>query len=331
MKIGIIFSGYSSQFIGMGKDLYDDYRIVQEFFEEAYNCSNINFVKLCFADSEEELAKIDNAYLSIFLINAAMWQFFKEKNLKPDLITGHGIGFYSAVFASQGFTFPDGLYLLKKLSSFIQETTQNSSLAALKVEGIASGKLKKIMGAISDDLIISVYNGSNEFIVSGQKSSIIELKNNFKEMGFKIQDVSFILGLYPELMKSVVEQFKAYLEKVDFKDLQTPVINFVDGKELISGKQIKKNIIQQIDLPIKWDKVLDKFESMDIIIEVGARENLLGLIKQRYPSKSVLSFSKKADLEKINEILLNIDKEQNGIESRDSIQNSQDCGGTTQP
>ena len=77
MKCALIFPGYSSQYVGMGKELYDEYRIVQEYFEEASNCSNINFVKLCFASSDIELAKLTNAYMALFLIGSSVFALLK--------------------------------------------------------------------------------------------------------------------------------------------------------------------------------------------------------------------------------------------------------------
>src|SRR5436190_23732080 len=100
MKIGFIFPGYGNQFVGMGKELYDEFRIVQEYFEEAYNCLNINFVKLCFASSEQELATISNSHISIFLVGASLFALLKEQGIKCDLIAGYGIGSYTALFSA---------------------------------------------------------------------------------------------------------------------------------------------------------------------------------------------------------------------------------------
>jgi [acyl-carrier-protein] S-malonyltransferase len=72
MKVAMLFPGYSSQFVGMGKELYDEYRVVQEFFEEASNCLNLNFVKLCFASSDAELSKVHKAYPAMFLVSTSI-------------------------------------------------------------------------------------------------------------------------------------------------------------------------------------------------------------------------------------------------------------------
>jgi len=108
MKIALLFPGYGSQFVGMGKELYNDYRIVQEYFEEASNCINTNFVKLCFASSDAELSKITNAYTSLFLVGSSIYALLKELEIEPDMVAGYNNGEFAAMFAGGCFSFPDG-------------------------------------------------------------------------------------------------------------------------------------------------------------------------------------------------------------------------------
>src|SRR5579872_2129839 len=97
MKIALLFPGYGSQFVGMGKELYDEHRIVQEYFEEASNCLNINFVKLCFASSDAELRKAENAYTALFLVSSAIAALLQQYGVTPHAVAGYNIGQLSAV------------------------------------------------------------------------------------------------------------------------------------------------------------------------------------------------------------------------------------------
>src|SRR3990170_7365662 len=81
MKIGMLFSGYGGQYVGMGKDLYDNSRVMQELFEEASNCLGINFVKLSFASSDAELSSLENAYVAIFLIEVSLYALLNESGV----------------------------------------------------------------------------------------------------------------------------------------------------------------------------------------------------------------------------------------------------------
>lgn len=113
-KIGMIFPGYGSQFIGMGKELYDNSRIVQEYVEEASNCLNSNVVKLCFASSEAELRKPLNAATALFVTGGALSAVVKDMGIPLSIVSGFDYGLYSALHAAGCLNFPDGLYLLSK-------------------------------------------------------------------------------------------------------------------------------------------------------------------------------------------------------------------------
>ena len=126
MKIGMLFPGYGSQSVGMGKEFYDESRIMQEYFEEAANCLPINFVKLCFASSDVELAHMNNAYLSLFLVSNGIYATMKEAGITPDFVAGYDTGVYAALFAANGLSLPDGLYLLSKYALFYQEMLEAS-------------------------------------------------------------------------------------------------------------------------------------------------------------------------------------------------------------
>lgn len=303
MKIGLIFTGYDSQFIGMAKDIYDEYRIVQDYFEEAHNCLNINFVKLCFASSDQELSKVSNAYLSIFLVNSALFALLKEHGVNPDLIAGYGMpGFYSAIYSANGFTFPDGLYLLKKFTSFYEEAFPNmADIGIVKIEEVTETKFKKLCNSLN--LHIASYNGKDEYIVTGLNSDILKLKEEKNNLNFKIKNVPLEIGLYTELLNDIAEQFKIYLEKVDFKDLQIPVLSNITGKELVKDTKINNYVVEQITNANDWDKVLHKFTDVDCIIEIGPKEMYVPHLKEIYPDKNVFSFTKKADLEIVKNLL----------------------------
>lgn len=310
MKIGMLFPGYSSQFVGMGKELYDESRVIQEYFEEAYNCLNLNFIKLCFASSDAELSKVSNAYTSIFLLSTALFEFLKENDVKANVVAGYGIGQYSALFASGSLTFPDGLYLLKKLAAFFEENVSQFDIVVLKIDDESFSKIKKICNGF-ESLHVNAYINKKQSILSGKKSEIELLKNILKNNKIKFQVVDIAFGLNSKLMIEMINQYKLYLEKVDFKDCILPFISSIDAKEILIQKKIKDFLIKQMSMPIRWDKVTDKFEDVDLIIEIGPGNSLASLIKEKYPDKNIISFNKKSDFDEIKKIINSFNKSEN--------------------
>ncbi len=320
MKTVILFPGYGSQFVGMGKDLYDESRTMQEFFEEAYNCLNTNFVKLCFASSDQELAKMGNAYLSIFLTSMSFNGLLKEIGIMPSVVAGFGIGHFAALCAAQGISFPDGLYLLNKYTSFYEPMLEQNSIELVEIIGIAQEDLEKLCDKLNKKktpLVLVASVTSTRFYVAGHQEAIAQLKENIKEQGLaKIKEVSREFGLYSLFMEEVANQLKLYLEKVDFKDMQIPVLNPMNGAILMTGAEIKQNFIEQLSVPIAWATIIDKLADYDLLIEVGPGTLLSTMLKERYPEKIVLSLNSKADIEQIKQYCIPVQKEPDGIEQQ---------------
>ena len=133
-RIGVVFPGHGEQFIGMCKDSYDELRLVQEFFEQAAGTAEINFVKLLFASSEEEIRSIEYGYVALYLAQAATYEILYEKGLRPDFVAGHGIGEYAAAYASRSLSFVDGLYILNKYAQFYSEFLKDKNYTCLLLD-----------------------------------------------------------------------------------------------------------------------------------------------------------------------------------------------------
>jgi len=224
MKTIILFPGYGSQFVGMGKELYDESRIMQEYFEEAANCLDVNFVKLCFASSDIELGKMSNAYPALFLIGSSISTMIKEVGITPDAVAGYNSGEYAAVYAAGCFSFPDGLYLLNKFATFYEQALVDMDVELMRVTGLPTAKLQDVcMHSSNGDVYIAVYETADEHIISGNTAAVERVRSALAEHeGVAIGDVGVEVGLHSPLMEPVVVQFKDYLEKVDFKNLAYP-------------------------------------------------------------------------------------------------------------
>ena len=305
MKIGMLFPGYSSQFVGMGKELYDSSRVVQEYFEEASNCLGINFVKLCFASSDAELGKVTNAYPALLLTGLSTAHRILE--LYPDItinyVAGYGIGEYTALCLAKGLTFPDGLYLLSKLSQFYLAMREELNAKTIVVKGLASRKLKQICDHYtSSDAYahIAIYENKYDHIVSGHAGAVDAIAASALEAGArKAKEINAIEGFHTPLLKGLAEHLKMYLTKVDFKDLQIPLIMGINGKETCLAKKTQDAIIKNIAEPLYWDTVLKQFSSVDLIIIPAPSKLLVAEVKEYFPNKMVVGVDTIADLQSL--------------------------------
>lgn len=315
MKIGLFFPGYGSQFVGMGKELYDDSRIMQEYFEEASNCLDSNFVKLCFASSDAELAKMRNAYVSIFLVSSSLYALLASEEIVPNVVAGYGLGEYSALLAAGSISLPDGLYLLNKFATVYQQALSVLDVRVLRIEGMSIRDLAKLCTSCSNEhqrANIAAYESDKQAVVSGTSRAISCIRDHFSvNPTVTVQDLDQEYGLHSPLMNPIVEKFAMYLEKVDFKDLKIPLINCVDGVQIKGGESAKYGTIRQISEPILWNEVIDNFVDCDLIIGVGPGKKIIDLVQERYPEKQFFTLNNKSDIEYIKEFI-GKKQEQNG-------------------
>jgi [acyl-carrier-protein] S-malonyltransferase len=305
MKIVLLFPGYGSQFVGMAKELYDESRTIQEYFEEASNCLNVNFVKLCFASSDAELAKASNAYTSIFLTSCALQALLKEEGITPTMVAGYNLGEYAALFAADGISFPDGLYLLNKYAAFYEESLESMNIGALRIKNMSCKTLEALCKTLSQgehEVHIACTLCDDEALVTGHVPALDALRVQIHDQPNIIIDQAPIeIGLHSSLMDPIVQNFTMYLEKVDFKDLTIPLIHNTDASIMTSGEHIKAHITELINKPIVWHDVMLAMADYDIILEVGPGTALSTMAKAKYPDKLICSINKRSDIVELKE------------------------------
>ncbi len=306
MKIGMIFPGQGSQYLGMGKEFFDKERIVQEFFEEACVCLDKNFIKLCFASSDRELVETTNAQTSIFLVSAAISTLLNKKyGIKPSLVAGHSLGEYSAIFTAGGISFPDGLYLLKKRSQFMDEATKDSPGIMIAAIGISFERVKLICEQYDDpDDTIKVaqvvnFNTPKQVVISGTRRELENIKEDIETFGGKGIILNVAGAFHSRLMKGAEKRFAPYLTKVDFKELQVPVINNVAAEEITTPEQAQESLVKQTSSPILWWQAMQHFQDCDVIIEVGPNDKMGRMLKREWPDKCIISVNSQKDIEQL--------------------------------
>ncbi len=325
MKIGMIFPGYGSQFVGMAKDVYDESRIMQEYFEQASHCLDTNFIKLCFASSDVELSKMHNAYTSLFLVSSSLSAVLAEKGIVPNVVTGYNVGQFAAMHAAKGLTFADGLYILSKFTKFAQETLEKKELAMIRIKGCSTQELELLIKQIAqDEVAIAVYEMPNQHIISGPMNPVYACMQHAKTLtGVKIEEIPVEFGIHTAVMEPAIEQFKMYLEKVDFKDIDVPVISNINSQAMQSGISLKHEAMHQSAKPLNWVSSLQELHTCDLLLSVGPGTMLVDMAKQLYPNKKIMAIQKLADVQELKNY---IEEQEQPIEPQPVEQKEQNVG-----
>lgn len=319
-RIGLVFPGYGEQYIGMGKDLYDEVRIVQDFFEQAAGATDKNFVKLMFASSDKDISAVENAYLAIYLFESALFEMLWQQGLRPDFVAGYGIGEYAACFASRSLSFIDGLYFLNKYSQFYKRFLEDKELSVLRVtRDFTVDSLQDVLDEMSTDQLkayISAQNTEHAFYVSGDKPIIEKLQQYCVDHTIrKVREVGSGYGLHSERMNEVAEQLKLYYHKIQFKDLKVPVITNADGVYVTSAHALQSATVRRINNRVQWHEVMKGFVGCDVIISVGPGEQLIEWFKEVYPDKEYHVVSSLKDIEAIEYLF---EKQSEQLEAEDN-------------
>ena len=310
MKIGMLFPGQGAQHLAMGKEIYDRERIVQEYFEEASTCLDQNFVRLCFASSEKELKETVNAQTSIFLLGASLYSLLKSKyDITPDIVAGHSSGEYAAIFAAGGMSFPDALYLLKKRALFMEEATLSTPGSMIAILGLPFETLKELCDKYDDQTDIKQvveivnYNAPTQLVISGTIPEIEAVAQEARALKAKVIPLNVAGAFHSRLMRHAEQSFSAYMVKVDFKDITTPLVNNIEARVVTTNEEIKDSLVRQMSAHVLWWPAMEQFKDCDLIIEVGPGNKLSKMLKREWPEKEILALNNTADLEAILRVL----------------------------
>lgn len=304
MKIGMLFPGYPSQYVGMGKELYDHSRTVQEYFEEASNCLGINFVKLCFASSDAEITKVQNAYPALFLSGISIAHMIQEEC--PDMlissVAGYGVGEYSALYTANAITAPDGLYLLNKFAQFYQELQEGLDMKAVSVTGLPERKFKQLIDE-HPQVFVTTYD-AERFVVAGPAEALDEFAEAAKAAGaHKPKRADVIDGYHTPVLQPLVNQLTIYLTKVDFHAPEFTVYSCLDGKPITQAKKAQEAVMRQIVKPVQWKNVLKQFADYDMLLVPGPSKLLVKELVSVYPDKIIMGIETMADIKLLQSVL----------------------------
>ncbi|MBI2344874.1 ACP S-malonyltransferase [Candidatus Dependentiae bacterium] len=326
-RIGIVFPGYGQQYIGMCKDLYDHHRIVQEFFEQASASCDINFVKLLFASSDEEIFSIRNGYLAIFLFEVSLYEILYKQGLRPDFVAGYGIGEYAAAYATRSLSFVDSFYILNKYSQFYYEFIQDKSYDCLRIvreftlediEKLCEKKSTKTKVAY-----VSAQNTQHAFYIAGHIDVLEKVQEHcIKNVIRKVRIIGPEYGMQSNLVDQIVEQLKLYYHKIKFAPLQVPLITNVDGVYVTTPDALESSIMRKINHRIEWHEVIQGFQGCDIIMSIGPGDQLIEWFKEVYPDKEYYQVQTLKDFQGISQYLKESELEIQANTSTDTMQQS---------
>ena len=277
-----IFPGQGSQYLGMGKDLYESSEDSRKLFEIANDIIGFSITDLMFNGSEEDLKQTKVTQPAIFIHSVVAAKALGDM-FKPSMVAGHSLGEFSALVANGGLEYKDGLRLVIERASAMQAACelQPSSMAA--IIGLDDAVVEKICEVIDEVVVPANYNCPGQIVISGSINGIKEACSKLTDSGARRALMLNVGGAFHSpLMEPARERLAKAIEKTKINSPICPVYQNVDGKPHSDPEEIKKNLIAQLTSPVRWTQcVINMVENGAIsFTELGPGKVLQGLVKK---------------------------------------------------
>ncbi|MEG7378369.1 ACP S-malonyltransferase [Bacillus subtilis] len=285
-KIAFLFPGQGSQFIGMGKELYEQVPAAKRLFDEADETLETTLSSLIFEGDTEELTLTYNAQPALLTTSIAVLEKFKESGITPDFTAGHSLGEYSALVASGALSFKDAVYTVRKRGEFMNEAVPAGEGAMAAILGMDAETLKQVTDKVTEEgslVQLANLNCPGQIVISGTAKGVELASERAKENGAKRAIPLEVSGpFHSELMKPAAEKLKEVLDSCDIKDADVPVISNVSANAMTDKAEIKEKLIEQLYSPVRFEESINKLiaEGVTTFIEIGPGKVLSGLVKK---------------------------------------------------
>ncbi|MCK4632094.1 MAG: ACP S-malonyltransferase [candidate division Zixibacteria bacterium] len=305
-KTVLFFPGQASQYVGMGKDLFDSSEAVRQLYKLASEEIGADIAALSFEGPAEELKRTRFTQPAILLHSLAVLTILGDRLPKFDFAAGHSLGEYAAVAVTGAMSFEDAIKAVVRRASLMEEACQNNPGTMAAMIGLNQQQIEDVCSKATKGLVIPAnYNSRTQVAVSGDLPGVDEAIVLAKEAGAKRAMKLEVGGAFHSpLMESAGDALGEYLDSIVINDPATPVVANVTGEKVLSGDEIRALLKTQVTAPVKWAQTMEYLVQNGVshIIEIGPGKVLSGLAKRDMKPESLISLDTLADIEKVVEL-----------------------------
>lgn len=277
-----VFPGQGAQYVGMGKDLYEQSSKAKELFHKANSILKFKITDLMFDGTEDDLKQTNVTQPAIFLHSVVLANIMGEA-FKPDMVAGHSLGEFSALVANKSLLFEDGLKLVAKRAAAMQHACEVEPSTMAAIIGLDDAVVEKICADIEDIVVPANYNSPGQLVISGSIKGIEKAIEKCNEAGAKRALMLKVGGAFhsPLMEPARLELAKA-INTTKFTKGICPIYQNVTGQSVADPEIIKTNLVAQLTSPVRWTQIMQAMiaDGANDITEVGPGKVLQGLFKK---------------------------------------------------
>lgn len=275
-----VFPGQGAQFVGMGKDLYDNNPVAREMFEKANEILGFRITDMMFEGTDEDLRQTKVTQPAIFLHSVILAKTLGD-DFNPDMVAGHSLGEFSALVAAGALSFEDGLRLVSARALAMQKACELKPSTMAAVLALPDEKVEEICASIDGVVVCANYNCPGQLVISGEIEAIDAACEKALAAGAK-RALKLKVGgaFHSPCMEPARAELAEAIEKTEFMTPVCPVYQNVDAKPHTNPADIKTNLLAQLTAPVRWTQSVQNMiaDSATEFVELGPGKVLQGLV-----------------------------------------------------